>query len=83
MEFLVKNWWVILLVGGFFYLMFRSGGCGGHARSRSHQGHEEATDSVGTSDVHQGHHQVADSGAAQKVPEKTTGPSGRKKGGCC
>jgi hypothetical protein len=79
MEFLTNNWWVILLVGGLFYFMFRSGGCGGHSRSGSHQGHDGATDSGS----HQGHHQVADSGAAQKALEKTTRPSGRKRGGCC
>lgn len=47
MEYLVQNWWYILLMGAFAFMMFRGGGCcgGGHAhggngRSGScHSGH--------------------------------------------
>ena len=39
MEFLAENWWYLLLVGGFAYMMFRGGGCcGGH----SHGGHDHS-----------------------------------------
>jgi len=40
MEFLLQNWWYILLVGGFAYMMFKGGGCcgGGH----SHGGHDNS-----------------------------------------
>lgn len=38
MEFLAQNWWYLLLVAGFAFMMFRGGGCcgGGH----SHSGHD-------------------------------------------
>ena len=34
MEFLVKNWWYLLVVGGLAFVMFRGCGCCGGASHR-------------------------------------------------
>lgn len=38
MEFLLQNWWVLLFVAGYAFMMFRGGGCCG---APSHGGHEK------------------------------------------
>lgn len=38
MEFLLQNWWVLLFVAGYAFMMFRGGGCCG---ASSHGGHEK------------------------------------------
>lgn len=41
MDFLINNWWYILLIGFFGFMMFRGGGCcGGH----SHEDHNHGED---------------------------------------
>lgn len=44
MEFLAQNWWYILLIGAFAYMMFRGGGCcGGHSHGgHKHSGHDHS-----------------------------------------
>ncbi|OGO77374.1 MAG: hypothetical protein A2Y23_09950 [Clostridiales bacterium GWB2_37_7] len=39
MEFIVQNWWYILLIGAFAYMMFKGGGCcgGGHNHTEHHR----------------------------------------------
>lgn len=44
MDFLINNWWYILLVGAFAFMMFRGGGCcGGHSHGgHDHTGHDQS-----------------------------------------
>ncbi len=40
LEFLAKNWWYLLIVGAFAFMMFRGGGCcGGGGRSQGGHSH--------------------------------------------
>lgn len=56
MEYLAQNWWYILLVGAFAYMMFKGGGCcgGGHSRGghdnsgHGHMGHNGGNDQHGS-----------------------------------
>lgn len=46
MEFLTQNWWFLLFLVGYAFIMFRGGGCCGSSshRGHGHGGHTEAQD---------------------------------------
>lgn len=45
MKYLAENWWYILLIAGFAFMMFRKGGCcGGHSQGgHDHSGHDQSS----------------------------------------
>jgi YHS domain-containing protein len=43
MRFLLENWWYLLLVAGFGYMMMKGGGCCGGGHSHSSHNHTEHT----------------------------------------
>jgi YHS domain-containing protein len=54
MEFIIENWWYILLLMGFGYIMFNRGGCcgGGHSHGgHDHTGHNGGNGQYGSSQM--------------------------------
>ncbi|MDD3706538.1 MAG: YHS domain-containing protein [Clostridiaceae bacterium] len=54
MDYIVGNWWYLLLIGWFGFMMFRGGGCcggrhshGGHSRGgHAHTGHNGGSNQI-------------------------------------
>lgn len=61
MKFLAENWFFILILIGFFYMMSGHGGCGMHGHGgHGHGGHEQRPDAKTETheeeEVHAHHH---------------------------
>ncbi len=62
MKFLAENWFFILILISFFYMMSGHGGCGMHGAHHGHGGHEHKPDTEGKThdeeaeEVHAHHH---------------------------
>ncbi|OGO77917.1 MAG: hypothetical protein A2Y23_04160 [Clostridiales bacterium GWB2_37_7] len=54
MEYITENWWYLLLVAGFGYMMLKGGGCcgGGHSHGgHNHNGHNGHNGQHGSNQV--------------------------------
>lgn len=53
MDYIIENWWYLLLLVGFGFMMFRGGGCcGGHSHGgHSHSGHDHTGHNGGNNQV--------------------------------